>query len=84
MYCFETFALEKYRDLETLVIHHSRSLQMTQFDRSRMTSYSPSTVTLALACIISELWCDIAANFKYNPARYWQKHREVYLRTLRL
>jgi len=28
---------------------------MTQFERSRMTSYSHSIVTLALACTISEI-----------------------------
>jgi len=51
----ETFASEKYRDLETWVRGHSRSLEMTLFDRLYRTLYSCSIVTLVLACIISEI-----------------------------
>jgi len=31
---FELFAFEQYRDLETRVMGHSSSLEMTPFDRS--------------------------------------------------
>jgi len=34
---------------------HSRSLEMTSFDRSNMSSYWRSIVTMALSCIISEI-----------------------------
>ena len=34
---------------------HSRSLEMTPFDRSHITSYSRFIVTLALACTVSEI-----------------------------
>jgi len=37
MHSFETFAFEKYRDFETIVRGHSRSL--TPFDRSHRISY---------------------------------------------
>ena len=49
------FAFEKYRDLETRAMGQSRSLKMIPFDRPHMTSYSRSIVTLALACIVSEI-----------------------------
>jgi len=48
MRCFETFAFEKYHDLETWVSGHSRSLKMTPFERSHMTFYQRSIVTIAL------------------------------------
>jgi len=39
MYRFEVFAFTMYRDLETRVMGHSRSLEMMSFDRPYMTSY---------------------------------------------
>jgi len=42
--------LEKYCDLETKP--HSRSLEMTPFDRSYMTSYLCFLVTMILSCIV--------------------------------
>jgi len=36
MHCFEMFAFAKYRDLET---SHSRSLEVTVFDRLYIASY---------------------------------------------
>jgi len=36
---FETFGFKQYRDHETRVRGYSRSLEMTSFDRSHMTSY---------------------------------------------
>jgi len=36
-------------------------------DRSHMTSYSHCIVTLALACTVSEIQCDIAAHYKFSP-----------------
>jgi len=38
----EIFSVKEYPDLENRVRVHSMSLEMTPFDRSRMSSYSPS------------------------------------------
>jgi len=42
----------KYRDLETQVKRPTRSSEMTPFDRSFMTSYLWSIVTMALSCTV--------------------------------
>ena len=41
----EIFSAKKWPDLENMVRVHSRSLEMAPFDRSRMSSYSPSIAT---------------------------------------
>ena len=41
----EIFSVKEYPDLENRVRVHSRSLKMAPFDRSRMSSYSPSIAT---------------------------------------
>ena len=43
------------RDLESRVKGHSRSLEMTPFDRSCMTLYSSSIVTMAVSAAILEI-----------------------------
>jgi len=48
MHRFETFACEKFRDLEIRVSGHSRLVAMTPFDRSHMTAFT-YIVILALA-----------------------------------
>jgi len=55
MHRFRTFAFEKCHDLETWVMGHARSLEMAPFDRSHMTSYSHSIVTLVLVRTVSEI-----------------------------
>ena len=51
----EIFSIKEWRDLENRVRVRSRSLEMAPFDRSHMSSYSPSIVTMALYCIVCEI-----------------------------
>ena len=52
----EIFSVKEWCDLENRVRVRSRSLEMAPFDRSHMSSYSPSIVTMAMAisCIVCE------------------------------
>jgi len=52
----ELFDIEYYRDLETWVRGHARSLKMALFNRPCMTFYRPAIVTIALSCTIFELF----------------------------
>ena len=49
------FSVKEYPDLENRVRVHSRSLEMAPFDRSHMSSYSPSIATMAISCIVCEI-----------------------------
>ena len=51
----ETFSVKEWCDLENRVRVRSRSLEMAPFDRSHTSSYSPSIVTMAICCIVSEI-----------------------------
>jgi len=51
----EIFSVKEWRDLENHVRGRSRSLKMALFDRSHMSSYSLSIVTMALSCINYEI-----------------------------
>ena len=51
----EIFSVKKWPDLENMVRVHSRSLEMAPFDRSCMSSYSPSIATMAISCIVCEI-----------------------------
>jgi len=52
----EIFSIKEWPDLENRVRVHSRSLKMAPFDRSRMSSYSSSIATMAISCIVCEIW----------------------------
>ena len=51
----EIFSVKEWHDLENQVRGRSRSLKMTPFDRSHTSSYSPSIVTKAISCIVSQI-----------------------------
>jgi len=51
----EIFSVKEYTDLENRVSVHSRSLKVALFDRSLMSSYSPSIATMAISCIVCEI-----------------------------
>jgi len=64
---FEILAFDKYLDLENWVRGYSRSTEITPIDRSHMTSYSRTILTLVLASIVSEIQRDIAAHLQFSP-----------------
>ena len=51
----EIFSVKDSCDLENRVRVRSRSLEMAPFDRSHMSSYLHSIVTMAIYCIICEI-----------------------------
>jgi len=51
----EIFSVKESCDLVNRVRVRSRSLEMAPFDRSHMSFYSPSIVTMALSCIDYEI-----------------------------
>jgi len=51
----EIFSVKEWCDLKNRVMVRSRSLEMAPFDRSHMSSYLPSIVTIALSCIDYEI-----------------------------
>ena len=51
----EIFSVKEWCDLENRVRVRSRSLEMAPFDRSHMSSYLPSIVTMVLSCIVCEI-----------------------------
>ena len=66
----EIFCIKEWCDLENGVRVRSRSLEMTPFDRSHTSSYLPSIVTMALSCLIYEMYPVIgpkSRNFYTSP-----------------
>jgi len=51
----EIFSVKEWCDLENRVRVRSRSFEMAPFDRSHMSSYSPSVETMAISCIVCQL-----------------------------
>ena len=52
----ELFDVEYYRDLETWVRGHSRSLKIVPFESFGMVLYSPSIITMAVSVAISQIF----------------------------
>ena len=52
----EIFSVKEWCDLENRVRVCSRSLEVAPFDRSHTSSYSPSIVTMAISCIVCEIY----------------------------
>jgi len=52
----ELLDVEYYRDLETLVWGHSRSLKVVQFQSLGAVSYSPFIVTMAVSVAVCEIF----------------------------
>ena len=50
----EIFSVKEWCDLENRVGVRSRSLEMAPSDRSHMSSYLPSIVTMVIYCIVCE------------------------------
>ena len=63
----QIFPFENFCDLEARVWGHSRSLKMTPFDRSYITSYSHSVVTMALSRVVSDIQRDNHAKRNFRP-----------------
>ena len=51
----EIFSVKEWCDLENRVMVRSRTFEMAPFDRPHTSSYSPSIVTMAIACIVCEI-----------------------------
>jgi len=54
--CRSCNSIKEWCDLENRVRDHSRFKEMAPFDRSHTSSYLPSIVTMALSCILCEIW----------------------------
>jgi len=52
----EIFSVEEWRDLEIVGRGRSRSLKIAPFNRSYMTFYWPTIVSIAVCCIIFKLF----------------------------
>ena len=51
----EIFNVKEWCDLENRARVRSRLLEMAPFDRSHVSCYSPSMVTMAISCIVYEI-----------------------------
>jgi len=65
----EIFSAKEWCDFENRVRVRSRSLETTPFDRSHTSFYLPSVVTMAISCIVCEIWRLIGKNLLnfYTP-----------------
>jgi len=52
----EIFNVREWCDLENRVRVRSRSLKIAPVDSSHTSSYSPTIVTMAISCIVCEIW----------------------------
>jgi len=53
---FLDIQLQKYRDLENRIRGPSKSFEMSPFDKAHTTSYRRCLVTMALSCVVSEIF----------------------------
>jgi len=68
----ELFDVEYCRDLEIWIKGHSRSLKLVPLGSLGTVSYSRSILTIALSCIVCEIWRLISRKSRnfYTPSAF--------------
>jgi len=64
----KTLSVKEWCDLENRVRVRSRLFEMAPFDRSHTSSYSPSVVTMAIFCIVTDIQ---GVSKKKPPKTFW-------------
>ena len=74
---FSDIRLQKCRDLEIRVRGPSRSLEIAPYDRAHTTSYWRSIVTMALSCVVSEIFNVEKMSWPWNRVRCHSRSLKV-------